>query len=424
MSLKINIPKIKNKKKLIIKLSIFAFLYLVVIAMFLSFGKERDTSFKGLMREGDEYLKQGKNAIALEHFKNIASKYPDNEYIHLKLGDLYTKNKNVDLAKIEYFQAVELAPDSIEAHVSMADLYLANGDYDLAEKVIDKLDEKNSEIKMAKGEFYLKLGSKIKNPQDSLLALQKAYRYLDHTDNLSLEKTKNLLSLKFINLANQYLNNGDKYNAVKNLKIALKYNQAPEVYNALAGMYVGNDDRKALNYVKKSLELSNKQKNLDKCYELLMAIGKNFLDADNLTYAKYAFLSAKNINPEKEIPYYEDNPVLVNIISTQFNEETNGNKIPGISFKITNITKEKIKYLNSKIVFLKGNNVFSEAKLQLAYLDTPIAADSFTSAINVFSPKPIEEIADVSNYSVKIYLSTKQPDEWKIYRNVSLSKPN
>ena len=199
--------------------------------------------------------------------------------------------------------------------------------------------------------------------------------------------------------------------------------KTPDIYNSLASIYVDKDGKKSIEYVKKSMALSKEPKNLDKCYEVLMATGKSFLDKNNAAYAKYVFQMAKNINSDKNIPNYNETPVWINIISTKFNEDDNGkNCIPGISFKVVNVTKDKINYLNSKVVFLKGDSVFSEKVQQIATEETPISADSITSVISVFSEKSVDEMAGLKYYNVKIFLSLKKPDEWRLYRYAPLSK--
>ncbi|MFA6989500.1 MAG: hypothetical protein WC197_05465 [Candidatus Gastranaerophilaceae bacterium] len=423
MAIKTTKKQYKKQKKDLIKMGSLTIFYLFIFAMLLSFSHERDTSFKGLIKEGDEYIVHGKNALALEHFKNVASKYPNDVYIHLKLGKLYRQNNNNYMAKIEYFQAMKLDTKCVEAHVEMANLYLVNGDYDLAEKVIKKLETVDNETKIAKGKFYYKLAIVLKSPQDKTLALIKSYKYLRNTDKLSFEKTKILLRQNFVEIANQYINVGDKETAVKIFNIALKYTKTPEIYNGLASIYVDKDGKKSLEYVKKSMELSKEQKNLKKCYEILMATGKSFLDQNDITYAQSVFQLAKNINPDKNISGYSETPILVNIISTKFNEDDTGrNYLPGISFKIINVTKDKISYINSKVVFLKGDSVFSEKVQQIATPDSPIKPDSITFAINVFSEKSVDEITGLKNYNVKIFLSIKNPDEWRLYRAAPLSK--
>jgi hypothetical protein len=94
--------------------------------------------------------------------------------------------------------------------------------------------------------------------------------------------------------------------------------------------------------------------------------------------------------------------------------------IPGITFKITNLSKKDIPYLNTKIVFLNETEFFSETVIPVISENNPLTPGSVTASVQAFSPDPIVDIFENYNYRAQIYVSQKKPDEWHLYRNTDI----
>ncbi len=94
--------------------------------------------------------------------------------------------------------------------------------------------------------------------------------------------------------------------------------------------------------------------------------------------------------------------------------------VPEISFKLTNISKDKVKNLKVKIVFLENNKPFSEEIKVVAMENKPLNNDSSTPQINIFAAQPVNYALETHKLQAKIYISQKSPDEWTLFRNINI----
>jgi len=417
-----NLLNFINSKKfylilIICVLSIVAFFY---------YGSNKSTSVAGMMKEADNTAINGQIAYAIEDYNKIVRVFPRNYKAHLNLAKLYLQVNELDLAKVEYVKAMKLGYKSeYQANIDMANIYIKENNYVLAENFITQIkDIKNSEAQRLIGDFYYKWGVSLKKNYKSA-AIRKfriAYKYYKISNSPNLLKLKQEVRNTYIDISNELVNSKNTKEAVDILKLSLSFWDSAETHYRLAKVYEkqGKIDN-ALSEYKTAFRLNPSVSSTESYVALLVKRAEIYKEKGDKVSTELYYTLAKNLDTKLNVPMNPDNRIIINNLVAKCNENIDKDiLIPEISFKLSNISKNKIKYLKIKVVFLENTKPFSEEVITLASVEKPINNDSSTSQVNIFSSKPVNYVFDKHNLQAQIYISQNTPDKWVLFRNLKI----
>lgn len=412
---------------------------LATIILFFLFQAEKPTSLNGMLRTGNELLKSGKLALALNNYNKLVRLYPKSYDAHLRLGDLYVKLANDDKedtgyrekAKIEYYRAMDLGEMyRYDANFAMANLYCSQNNYDLAEQVLLPLkDVRNKKIQEKLGDFYNNWANHVikQNPIESIRKYKIAYNYYKNFDMQRADDLYKQIDITYSLFADKLLASQNEDEAIRILHTSLDFDNSPLAHYKLAKIYENKNIDKALDEYKIAFKL-NRYVGLKENYiNLLFKKASLFNKEGKPGEAELIYKKIKILNPNSHIPSINmDKLILVNLTSTKYNADPDKDVfIPGLSLRVTNIGKDKINYLKAKIVFLKENGKnFSEIIQQISSQNAPLEQDKTSSEITIFSPKSLEGAFVSHDIQIQVYLSQKQPDKWRLFRTAFVSNKN
>src|ERR1700683_3849416 len=96
---------------------------LAVAGVLLEQRVERDRQYQDLLASGDQHLASGDTATAIEAFSGALALRPSSMVAHLRRGEAYRADRQVDDAVRDLLEAARLAPDSTAPALSLRDLY-------------------------------------------------------------------------------------------------------------------------------------------------------------------------------------------------------------------------------------------------------------------------------------------------------------
>ncbi|HEY6356914.1 MAG TPA: tetratricopeptide repeat protein, partial [Vicinamibacterales bacterium] len=102
---------------------------LAVAGVLLEQRVERDRQYQDLLASGDQHLASGDTATAIEAFSGALALRPSSMVAHLRRGEAYRADRQVDDAVRDLLEAARLAPDSTAPVLSLGDLYDAEHDW-------------------------------------------------------------------------------------------------------------------------------------------------------------------------------------------------------------------------------------------------------------------------------------------------------
>ena len=396
------------------------------IVGFIYYEKNKPTSVAGLMTDADNLAKNGQIAYAIEDYNKIVRVFPKNYEAHIRLAEVYLQANELELAKVEYVKAIELEYKSkYQANIAIANLYVKENNYTLAESFINEI--KNTKDKTARqliGDFYYNWGLSFKK-NDKTEAIRKfkiAYRFYKISDSPNLSKLKKEVKDVYINISNDLVKSNKPNDAVNILKLSLKFWNNAETHYRLAKIYEkqGAIDN-ALSEYKIAFKLNPSVSSTESYVQLLIKKAASLKKKGDKVSAELYYTWAKKLDSRSNVPMNPDSRIIINNLAAKCNENRDKDiLIPEISFKLSNISKNKINYLKIKIVFLENNKPFSQEMKIIASEKKPLSNDSSTSQINIFASKPINYILDKHNLQAQIYISQKNPDEWILFRNIKI----
>jgi len=418
-----NLLKFINSKKIYFVFVIF----IISIAVFFYYGKNKPTSVSGMMKEADNIAKNGQIAYAIEDYNKIVRVFPKNYEAHINLAKLYLEVNEPDLAKVEYIKAIELGYKSkYQANIDIANIYAKEDNFILAENFITQIkDMKNKETQRLIGDFYYKWGINLKknSKSEAIRKFRSAYKYYKISNSPNLLKLKQEVRNTYIDISNELINSNHLQEAVDILKLSLSFWNSAETHYRLAKIYEkqGKIDN-ALSEYKTAFGLNPFVSTTESYVALLVKRAEIFKDEGDKVSAELCYMLAKKLDSKLNAPMNPDNRIIINNLAAKCNENIDKDiLIPEISFKLSNISKNKIKYLKIKIIFLENNKPFSEEILTVATEKKPINNDSSTSQINIFASKSVKYVYDKhNNLQAQIYISQKMPDKWALFRNLKI----
>ena len=381
---------------------------------------------EGESRKATELAESGKIAAAVEKYKRIVRTYPENYSAHVKLGKLYIQVNEPDMAKVEFYRAMKLNPkDVYDADFALADLYLDRGETVLAEDLVNNIKtEGNKKIYGQKGEFYAKLTktTMASNSNDASRKLKLAYKCYERAELMEQKEVNGTLTEVAAGLADELAEKGKVNQALDLMDFVLTYGKNSKIYLKTGQLHEAeNNTLKAVESYKSAYQSNKNDETKTAYYNILMKAGQEQKAANNTVKAKYFYILAKQLNPDTKIPFNKEGKLIINIVSTNFTENGDGEHIyPGISFRIGNIDKNSLNYLKARVVFGYKSKILGESEKIIADKDNPLAADGYSSIIKIFSPNTIEKYNDDKNVVIKIYASVDSPDKWVLYRTADM----
>ena len=282
---------------------------------------------------GHIYRALGKDAEAIDFYKEAAHRNSTNSDLYLNLGIMYEKKGLTDEAVVVYKRAIGVNPASAEAHLRLGDIRFSRGLFQ------DAVEQYSAFLKLRpeSPDIHLKLGRIYAKSREGDLAIASYNSVLTYSPNDG-DANREIASL--------YAKKGENEKALLHYKkaLAIQKNDA-EARNALISIYVKNkqydeilillketaelnpDD--SVNHYKLGLiydfkkEYENAETSYKKSVELkpdnaraLNALGRLYMKTGRLPEAKEALEAAKKADPT-----LEETAVLLNNIRNDFNPE-------------------------------------------------------------------------------------------------------
>ncbi len=396
------------------------------IAGFFYFENNKPTSLAGMMNEADNFTKNGQIAYAIENYNKIVRLFPKNYEAHIHLAELYLKVNEIDMAKVEYIKAMNLGyKNKYQGNISIANIYAKEKNYALAESFVTQIkDINNKKAQQLIGDFYYRWGEYIKksNKAESIRKYKIAYKYYKKSNSPNLLKLKKEVINTYVSMSNELLEIKKQKDAIDILKLSLNFWDNAESHYRLAKIYekYGRIDNALIEY-KTAFNLNPKIASKDAYAALLIKKALMLQEKGDKVAAELYYTRAKKVDSKANVPINPDGSIIIYDLETKCNGNIDKDMfIPQISFKLTNISKDKINYLKIKIVFMENENIFSEEIQTIATEKNPLKEDSTTDQINIFSSEPVNYVFDEHNLLAQVYISQKEPDNWVLFRNVKI----
>jgi len=410
------------------KIYLMIILFVIITASVLLYIINKPVTEASLVFKAENDYKQGKIAYAIDGYSYIVRAFPDNYDAHIRLAELYLETNDKDSAKIEYMRAIKLGYNKkYDAYLALADIYVKENKFLTAEHFVEAVKKfKDSNVISQIGNFYYTWGESVEQ-QDKTEALRKyiiAYKYYKAANdkkNLSInEKIKNI----YVQIADDLIKSKKVEAAISTLKISLKYKDEADVHNYLARAYLLQGKTElALTEYSVALKLDKHFSGLRDYVALLIIQAEDSTKKGDKVTSELYYTMAKKLNPALKVPFNPDKRLVLNIISTRYNQNIDKDILtPGITLKVTNISNEKISDIKIKVIFKESNIPISEVINIIANSKKALDKDSSTQEINILSTKILNHIFDEHNLTAQIFISQQTPDKWVLYRNLSIQK--
>ncbi len=399
----------------------------VTLGLFLMF-KSNPLTYYDMIKKAEAYTEEGKIAFALEEYRKMLRLYPGNYDIHLKLGNLYEKINEIDRAKVQYIMAIRLEQKSRpEAYIKLAKVYCRENKYKIAEDIISDIkDTWHRDALEEIGNIYSSWGEKLRTNEklEAIRKFKEARKYYKKAKS-KLEKIalENIFGL-YANISDELLVEKKFKKAEEALNLSIDYEDNALAHYKLAQMYENKyDDYKAIKEYSKAFKLDPNIAGKNSYIDLLLRKAHELKQKGDNVNAEYYFRKAKKIDSGLDVPLNPNNKVLFSLIATRANEDIeNDILVPGITFKLINITPDTIDDLKVKIVFLKGNQPISTQIFTVANNENILKGDSHSKTIDAFSTAPVKHVFDDHDLKVQVYVSQQNPPKWDLFRNILIER--
>jgi tetratricopeptide (TPR) repeat protein len=295
--------------------------------------KENPENTLSYEKLGHIYRAAGKDAEAIEAYREAVHRNSTNSDVYLNLGILYEKKSQIDEAIVVYKRAVKVNPLSAEAHLRLGDIRFSRG---LFQEAVEQYSE-FLKLRPASPDIHLKLARIFVKSKEAGLALSSYRSVLTYSPNDG-DANREIAAL--------YAQKGDNEKALAHYKKALAVHKDDnEARTALISIYVkGKQYDEVTVLLKEAVELSpddpvnhyklgliyDFKKEYDnaivaykKAIELkpdnaraLNALGRLYMKTGRLSEAKETLEAAKKADPTME-----ETSVMLNNIRDEFNPE-------------------------------------------------------------------------------------------------------
>ncbi|MDD3014449.1 MAG: tetratricopeptide repeat protein [Candidatus Gastranaerophilales bacterium] len=415
---------VDNNKILVVSFSI-----LIAVVLFFFFQNQNSTSLGGILNDGERYEKSGKIAMALESYYKAVKLYPGSYEAHLRLGNLYRQVNELENAKIEYYRAIKMGNlNRYDAYFAMADIYVSEDEYELAQDILVQIQDIPFKVVSDKiGDFYFDWGNQFKkiNQPEAIRKYKLAYKFYSKNKSDKVFLTRKAIENKYMDIADNLLAFNKVDEAVKILNSSINYYDNSSAHYKLARIYEKENIDKAIEEYTKAFTLNSSIASTDGFVQLLVKKADNlYKNGDKLNAGVY-YGKARKLGSKVKIPYINDNNIIVNLIASKSSKDVDKQLYtPGISFKITNISKNKIEYLKAKVIFNVNDQKYSEEIKEISTQKIPLSPYSITPLINVYSSKSLGSELRNPKVEIQIFVSQQNPDKWKLFRNTYFDGKN
>lgn len=295
--------------------------------------KERPADVTHYERLGHAYRAAGKDADALEAYREAAHRNSRNGDVYLNLGILYEKRGQTDEAVVAYKQAIKARPDNFDARLRLGDIRLSHG---FLQEAVEQYSE-FLKLRPESPDIHLKLARILAKSKESNLAIESYKHVLKYSPD-DADANREIAAL--------YKANGQNEKSIEHFrKVLALHPDDAETRTALVSIYVKNkqyDEITVLlkeataltpddpnNHYKLGLiydfkkDYDNAVANYKKAIEIkpdharsLNALGRLYMKTGRLSEAKEALEAAKKADPAME-----ETAVLLNNFRDEFNPE-------------------------------------------------------------------------------------------------------
>jgi len=396
-----------------------------VFGLFVMFNN-KPLTYNDMLKKAETYIEKGQIAFAFEEYRRLLKLYPQDYDVRVGLGGLYEKIKEPDRAKVQYVMAIRLGQKKRpEAYLKLAKVYCSENEYKIAEDIIK--DIKNTRQKEALeeiGNIYSDWGEFLRKTEK----LESIRKYKDAREYYKKAKSKQE-KLALTNIIEMYAEISDdlmvekKFEKAKEaLELSIKYEDNALAHYKLAKLYEDKyDDYKAIREYGEAFKLDPEIADTGSYISLLLKKAYELKQNGDKVNSECYFRKAKKLDSGLDVPLNPNNRILFSLIATRVNEDIeNDILVPGITFKLINITPDTIDDLKVKIVFLKKNKPISTQIFTIADSKNLLKGDSQSNAINAFSTSPVKHVFDEHDLKVQIYISHENPPKWDLFRNIPI----
>ena len=295
--------------------------------------KERPGDVVSHEKLGHIYRAAGKDAEAMESYREAAHLNSTSSDVYLNLGLLYEKKSQIDEAVVAYKRAIKVNPGSSEAHLRLGDIRLSRGVFPEAVEHYSQF----LKLKPESPDIHLKLARVFAKSKETALAIASYNSVLTYSSN-DVDANREIAAL--------YKIKGDNDKASSHYKkvLAMRKDDA-ETRTALVSLYVKNKQYDEITILlKEAVELNpddpNNHYKLGLIYDFkkdyenavvsykkaveikpdharsLNALGRLYMKAGKLSEAKETLEAAKKADPTME-----ETSVLLNNLRDEFNPE-------------------------------------------------------------------------------------------------------
>lgn len=295
--------------------------------------KERPRDVLSHEKLGHLYRAAGKDAEAIEAYREAAHLNSSSSDVYLHLGMLYEKKAQIDEAVVAYKRAIKVNPGNAEAHLKLGDIRFSRGIFPEAAEHYSQF----LKLKPDSPDIHLKLARIFAKSKETALAISAYNSVLNYSPN-DVDANREIAAL--------YKARGDNDKAINHYRkvLALRKDDA-ETRAALVAIHVKNkqyDEITAL--LKEAVELGpddpNNHYKLGLIYDFkkdydsavasykkaieikpdharsLNALGRLYMKAGQLDEAKKTLEAARRADPTME-----ETSILLSNIRDEFNPE-------------------------------------------------------------------------------------------------------
>ncbi len=401
---------------------------IIFSALFLTFSAENPTSFKGMIKKSESYVKKGQLAFALEEYNKITRLYPGDYDVHVRLAELYEELDEPEKAKTEYIRAIRVGHrHRHEATLALAKMYVKENRFDIAEDIIKEIKNiKDNQVLKEIGDIYYSSGEFLSKGDrlEAIRKFKKARNYYKKAQSDLSKQALGKINILYAEISDMLVENNESKKAIEILNLSMSYEDNALAHYKLAKIYEKKSlIDKAIKEYSESFKMDSEVGNINAYAALLMKEAETMELNGKKVKAELYRLKARKINAKLDIPDNPDKKILFSLIAIKINEDIDRDVlIPGIIFNLTNITDKVINNIKVKVIFYEGNKPFSTRVMNVADEEYPLQGDAKTSDISIYSNQPVRHVFDEHDLWAKVYVSQENPDKWKLFRNIPIIK--
>lgn len=401
---------------------------LAIIVLFVLTLPEKPLTYMEQLKKAEAYAQKGQVAFAIEHYKRLLNLYPETYQIHIKLAELYLKVKEPDKAKVEYLRAIRIDErHRLLPYIELAKIYSEEEKYNIVEDVLKQMKPTNNKNYLARiGDIYFDWAQHIElsDVPDAIRKYKEAVEYYKKAGSSYKERALDNIAKLYGQLSDELVRAKKINEAIEILELSLDYENNALAHYKLAKIYQDKGEEKlALNEYSKAFTLDPKITNKSSYITLLLKKAQQAKQKGDKTTSDYYYSKAKKLDSAVDVPTNPDVRVLFSLVAIKVNEDIeNDILVPGIIFKIINISEDVLDNVKVKVVFIKDKRPINTRVITVADEENTLKGDSYSNEISVFSQKPVKHIFDDHKLRVDVYISQSEDENWKLFRKVDIER--